>query len=306
MYEDLWHKVFTFLDFYDHFTVAIISKRFNRCIKSNGSWDVLDTPQNKEKEMIQFLKNNGIYLETLNMFYCINYNDFDTCDLVQVGNSIKYLDLTWCMNLTDETVRLIGQHMPKLNSLILDKCDQITGKYVKDLPDSLEYLNMSHCSAKLVEHMTVKCLVMTNCPVSDNNLRKLLDGCKQLEQLYLDNNTKITDRSLNTLSYNKTIRLLSLSQCQNITDVGLFNLMINKTIKELHLGGTRITDDGLDFVARMNVERLLLCSCYNITTTGLYKLSESSKKIKQVDVYNCMPQLVDTLDMSKISFELLC
>ena len=53
--------------------------------------------------------------------------------LEKIGAGLESLDLSWCSNITDLTVRSIVTHCTKLNKLALSYCKDITGDPLKEL-----------------------------------------------------------------------------------------------------------------------------------------------------------------------------
>ena len=83
--------------------------------------------------------------------------------------------------------------------------------------------------------------------INDAGLIILVEGCKDLHELNLDNCDSITDAGLASLAgCCKDLRDLNLSSCGSITDAGLASLAGGcKDLRDLNLDRCSITDAGL-------------------------------------------------------------
>lgn len=83
---------------------------------------------------------------------------------------LRMLDLTSCMNVTDDALEGIISNAPKIRNLVLAKCLQLTDRSVENicrLGKHLHYLHLGHCSS-----------------ITDNSVKTLARACTRLR--YID------------------------------------------------------------------------------------------------------------------------
>lgn len=83
---------------------------------------------------------------------------------------LRMLDLTSCMQITDEALEGIIANAPKIRNLVLAKCHQLTDKSVENicrLGKHLHYLHLGHCSS-----------------ITDTSVKTLARACTRLR--YID------------------------------------------------------------------------------------------------------------------------
>ncbi|GJJ75173.1 F-box and leucine-rich repeat protein GRR1 [Entomortierella parvispora] len=138
---------------------------------------------------------------------------------------LRILNLTSCVNLTDDTLLRILPATPRLRNLALTKCDKITDRgasAIKAIGKYLHYLHLGHCAK-----------------ITDRLIEILANHCPRIRYLDLACCSKITDAALFELAQLPKLRRLGLVKCSNITDHGLYGLLfsqiLRQTLERVHL-----------------------------------------------------------------------
>lgn len=137
---------------------------------------------------------------------------------------------------------------PNLKSLILQNC--IFCKGVLDIfanycSSKLEHLDLSHSSCNINEILQIisdKCsqtlrhVMLDDTKINESGLKSLINSCKGLEVLILDNNLEISGHCFDTLGEN--ITYMSIIGCDYIDDIGVNALMTGngKNLTHVRLG----------------------------------------------------------------------
>ena len=120
-------------------------------------------------------------------------------------------------------------------------------------------------------------------------LIKLLKPCKkQLKELNLQGNGKLTDKTLSHLATLESLTSLNLSRCALITDEGLRSLESLSLLASLNLNKCgKLTDTGLKSLEKLtNLTSLNLYKCQELTNTGLISL-EKLTNLTSLNLYYC-------------------
>ena len=95
----------------------------------------------------------------------------------------------------------------------------------------------------------------------------------------------IKDNHLKYFKYLPHLRNLFLSDCEFISDAGLETISKYKTLLKLKLESSyKITNQGLRYIHKLNLELLDIAGCENITDSGLMYLSST---LKELNINNC-------------------
>ncbi len=139
------------------------------------------------------------------------------------------------LRLTDDALRAIAQHLPKLHRLDLDESPGISDAGVIELAQK--------CTA-------LKDLNLCGTSITDAAITAIATNCGDLEELVLQNCENLTDAALRVVRLPKLTNL-DLSGCSEISDAGLIELSRQCTaLKSLGICGTSITDAAVSAVAR--------------------------------------------------------
>jgi hypothetical protein len=144
------------------------------------------------------------------------------------------------------------------------------------------------CLDKNMHHLIN--LSISGTPITDAGMLHLA-GLSSLNTLHA-NNTKITDKALDTICKLSAIKVLNISY-NDITDAGMKKIATMPNLAWLLIDGTKITDAGLEEVLSQASQKKLSKDFLHITISRNMKVSgETIKKLEQaisnmkVDVVN--------------------
>lgn len=103
--------------------------------------------------------------------------------------------------------------------------------------------------AELCELTDLKSLSISSRIVTDAGLKSLA-ALEDLESLRLDNNDAVTNDGLRSFSELPSLRKLNLWYCRNIDDGAIEELSALAQLEELNLGGTQVSESGLQTLQR--------------------------------------------------------
>lgn len=140
-----------------------------------------------------------------------------------MSDSMRVLDVTACSRLTDNAVRAIVAHAPRLRNLMLGKCGRLTDTSVyavSELGRNLQYLHLAH---------------LTN--LTDQAVTHLVRHCTRLRYFDLACCTSLTDVSVIELSANlPKLRRIGLVRVAQLTDESVYALVERAaTLERVHL-----------------------------------------------------------------------
>lgn len=207
------------------------------------------------------------------------------------------LNISWCVNVTDEGVQHVLRACPNLETLICKGCE---GVGARAAPTPCLQLS-ADCFEGLDGQAlgSLKCLNLLSClAVADQTVERLAQHCPRLEFLCLSNCRDVTDRALQALAHGcPLLRDLELAACVNVTDAGFVSLSKNcHELERMDLEDcVLITDAALINLNSgcPNLNSLALSHCENLTDNALAELCHGHRDILRVlELDNC-PQVTD-------------
>jgi F-box and leucine-rich repeat protein GRR1 len=145
----------------------------------------------------------------------------------QDWSSLRILDLTQCVRLSDSDLSLIVTHAPRIRNIILYKCVSLTDRGILSLValgKCLHYVHLGHCLE-----------------VTDISIVQIARHCTRLRYLDLASCLRITDVSCLELGLHlEKLKRIGLVKCNNITDSGIVSLVrgrgrICDVLERIHL-----------------------------------------------------------------------
>ncbi|KAI0065874.1 RNI-like protein, partial [Artomyces pyxidatus] len=148
--------------------------------------------------------------------------DLPPLRLPRTFEHLRMLDLTNCLNITDDAVEGIVQFAPRIRNLVLSKCNQLTDRAVESicmLGKHLHYLHLGHASA-----------------ITDRSVKTLARACTRLRYIDLANCNLLTDMSVFELASLPKLRRIGLVRVSNLTDEAIYALGDrHATLERVHL-----------------------------------------------------------------------
>ncbi|KAK2842135.1 hypothetical protein Q5P01_012335 [Channa striata] len=165
-----------------------------------------------------------------------------------------------------------SEGLRKLHAAMCPRMTDISLRSVATLKN-LQYLNISFCSR-----------------VSDVGIGYLAEGSAvtKLQELNVSHCSGLTDNSVIRIAQRFCkLHHLNLSYCERLTDMSL-EWLSGSSISSLDISGCNIQDQGLAAVKGINLRKLVLAECVNITDIGIEKLCKNVEVLEHVDVSHCV------------------
>ncbi|BGP13169.1 hypothetical protein JCM10213_000251 [Rhodosporidiobolus nylandii] len=135
---------------------------------------------------------------------------------------LRYLDVTSCALLTDQSIAGIVKYAPKLRNLILAKCARLTDDALFEIckvGKHLHYLHLGHVGS-----------------ITDRSVIAIARSCTRLRYIDLANCNNVTDASVVELAANlPRLKRIGLVRVTAITDVSLYALHVRTSLERIHL-----------------------------------------------------------------------
>ena len=180
-------------------------------------------------------------LQGLKKLYALKKLDLSGCqveneDIEWLPQNLEELDLGHCPAITDTGVSMM-KHLSTLQTVILDRCEQIRGFGLASLSESVKKLSLAGC-----HRLSGKCLVSLP---------------QALEELYLDACELLASQDTKDLP--TTLQVLHLTDCPNITNDAIDHLTSLPLLHTLNIQTCpKITQEGILLLERNKFEGILL------------------------------------------------
>ncbi|XP_044516525.1 leucine-rich repeat-containing protein 29 [Gracilinanus agilis] len=228
---------------------------------------------------LEFPKGPLPHLASLRLAYCSLLKDASVVSLAQgpLRSSLKLLDLSSCVSLTDSSLLAISANLPLLAVLRLAWCKDITDSGLLGLVERSEEPLAPHESPSQ--------------EAPNKQPRPSLLMLRALQELDLTACSKLTDISLTKVLRFPYLKQLSLSLLPELTDMGL--VAVAKGCPGLeHLALSHcncLSDRGWAQAARSwpRLRHLNLSSCNQLTEETLVTIGKVCRRLKVLDVSMC-------------------
>uniref|UniRef100_A0A3Q0R2S0 F-box and leucine rich repeat protein n=1 Tax=Amphilophus citrinellus TaxID=61819 RepID=A0A3Q0R2S0_AMPCI len=286
-------------------------------LPSLSSLDLSECLHISGTEMVKCLKGSNAaraQLETLNLKSCTYFRViFSLAQLL--GDSLRELDLTSCINVTDLSVCAIATYLQKLVVLRLGWCKEVTDWGLMGMNHSFLF-----CSGDKGPRFTRTFgnmgffkpprLPFEERPklVTQNDLEQFkqqagasLLALSRLQELDLSACSKLTDSSITQVVHFPDLHCLSLSMLPEITDASLASVAWHcRSLTSLALSHCPgISDCGVAQAAPYlpRLQHLYLSCCNNITDRSLFLLVQHCKRLRTLDISRCSNISTTTVDL---------
>lgn len=264
-------------------------------------------------EIVKGLKGSGeakAQLETLSLKSCTYIRDLAVFSLTKfLGDSLRELDLTSCVNVTDVSVRAVATYLQKLVVLRLGWCKEVTDwgllgmvHATKCEPDgemgdkgpkfTRTFGNMGFFKPpRMPFEERPKLVTQNDLEQFRQQAGASLLALSRLQELDLSACAKLTDSSITQVVHYPDLHRLSLSMLPEITDGGLASVAWHcRSLTSLALSHCPgITDCGVAQAVPYlhKLQHLYLSCCNNITDRSLFLLLQHCKRLRTLDVSRC-------------------
>ncbi|XP_068595861.1 uncharacterized protein fbxl9 [Brachionichthys hirsutus] len=288
---------------------SLRSLDLSECLHINGT------------EMVNSLERFGVaraQLETLSLKRCPYIRDSTVFSLAQFfGNTLRELDLTSCVNVTDLSLRSIATWLKRLVVLRLGWCKEITDwgllgmeetrKCEADKEMGDKGPRFTRTFGNMGFFMPPPSLLDEQPkPVTHKELLKRQPGTsllalRMLQELDLSGCPKVTDSSITQVVRYPDLRHLSLSTLPEITDASLASVAQHcRSLTSLtcsHCSG--ISDHGVAQAAPYlhRLQHLCLSGCGDITDKSLFLVVQQCKRLRTLHISRCQKVSAKTVDL---------
>ncbi|KAM7002287.1 LOW QUALITY PROTEIN: uncharacterized protein fbxl9 [Tautogolabrus adspersus] len=276
-------------------------------------------------------------LETLILKSCIYIRDLAVFSLTQLlGDSLRELDLTSCVNVTDLSVRAIATYLQRLVILRLGCCKEVTDWGLLGMEETAKCEHDQETGDKEPRFTRTfgnmgffkpPRLLLLERPklVTNNDLEQFkqqpgssLLALSRLQELDLSACPKLTDSSITQVVRFPDLQCLSLSMLTEITDASLVSVAWHcRSLTSLTLSHCPgISDRGVEQAAPYlhRLHHLNLSCCNNITDRSLFVLVQHCKRLRTLDISRCRNISVTTVDLlqsqlpflENVHYKLIC
>uniref|UniRef100_A0A674ICN1 F-box/LRR-repeat protein 15-like leucin rich repeat domain-containing protein n=1 Tax=Terrapene triunguis TaxID=2587831 RepID=A0A674ICN1_9SAUR len=210
-------------------------------------------------------------LASLSFAFCSLLRDSSVLSLARsLSPSLRVLDLSSCVSITNVSIQAISSHLPRLTVLRLAWCKELTDWGLLGDP---KVLSDSAWNESQKQH------------------RASLQALEQLQELDLMACSKLTDSSIAKVIRFPALRRLSLSLLPEITDASLVAVARGcQSLEQLsmsHCG--KLTDKGfLEAASSLRrLQHLVISGCSQLTRQTLMAISRECRQLKSLDVSMC-------------------
>ncbi|KAG0779085.1 hypothetical protein G6F22_010838 [Rhizopus arrhizus] len=198
------------------------------------------------------LLNRSQELRELKLNSCIHLNDHGFLhSSVSNYHQLRMLDLTGVGQITDRTIHWVITVAPKIRSLIMNKCENISNQAVRSiarLGRHLHFLHLGSCKqitdeaiVYLAEHCPrIRYIDLASCSHLGDDAVLALASLTKLKRIGLVRCEQITDRAIRALTHSPhtalSLERIHLSYCRQLTVAAVSDLVIHcKRLNHLSL-----------------------------------------------------------------------
>ncbi|KAM8774046.1 uncharacterized protein V5649_016747 isoform 1-T1 [Rhynchonycteris naso] len=226
-------------------------------------------------------------LATLSLAYCSSLKDSSVRSLIPVlGPSLRVLDLSSCVALTNQTLQTICTYLPALSVLRLVWCKELRDWGLLGLREPGQEPAQGAQPHLELEHQALSPKDPSPQPQGPSLLM-----LQALQELDLTACSKLTDASVAKVLQFPQLRQLSLSLLPELTDKGLVAVARGCPSLELLVLShcNLLSDEGWAQAASSwpRLEHLNLSGCSKLTEQTLDTIGQACKQIQMLDVSMC-------------------
>ncbi|XP_050779125.1 F-box/LRR-repeat protein 20-like isoform X1 [Gopherus flavomarginatus] len=245
-------------------------------------------------------------LASLSFAFCCLLRDSSVLSLARsLSPSLRVLDLSSCVSITNVSIQAIASHLPRLTVLRLAWCKELTDWGLLGIEErnhhrekdagpqfSRNFGNMGFFLPPLQNlEQDPKVLSDSASNESRKQHRASLQALEQLQELDLMACSKLTDCSITKVIRFPALRRLSLSLLPELTDASLVAVARGcQSLERLsmsHCG--KLTDKGFIEAASSlrRLQHLVISGCSQLTGQTLEAISRECRQLKSLDVSMC-------------------
>eukprot|EP00873_Tetraselmis_striata_P020421 jgi/Tetstr1/440685/TSEL_028993.t1 len=238
-------------------------------------------------------------MTALNIGHVPGISDAGLEELARGMPKLRSLSLQACSNITDAGMGALSR-MPKLTTLTISRCTGITDAglaALQPLAPTLVQLelgmcsNLTHKGLHALQHLSnLTTLNLSSCKVNDLGLA-CLGALPHLSSLNLSTNASITGGGLTALASPQlaaTLTSLDLSLCMHVTKDSLAALRSLRSLTQLNLHRCEVGDDMLSMIGSSLpcMTNLDLSNCNQLGDAGLQALGKLPS-LRELNLQQC-------------------
>ncbi|KAL3853208.1 hypothetical protein ACJMK2_016766 [Sinanodonta woodiana] len=214
----------------------------------------------------------------------------------QCAPSLRELNLTNCIRVSDLAMLHITKRCPNLTYLSICYCEHITESGIEMLGQTkLTSLDISGCNcgetglSALGNNQRLRDVILSECvAITDLGLQKFAQSCKDLERLDISHCSNITDGAIKNLAFCcRNINYLNLSGCQLITDLSIQYLSgVCHYLMHLDISGCPlVTEKALRYLRKgcKKLRTLVIMYCKGIDKPHAQKIRRHVEDVQYSD-----------------------
>eukprot|EP01018_Ginkgo_biloba_P039699 Gb_06464 [translate_table: standard] len=259
-------------------------------------------------ELLSHMGELHLPLKRLVLARCKGITSAGIVGIARACPLLAYLNLEGAQCLTDEIMETLAQSLSNLTYICLNYCSLLTDSSFFCLLKNCSHLeelemestglgwgtsgmapNQQRCKLRSLK-------IAWNKPVGDVTLRCIGKLCPRLVSLDVSHCLLVTDNGLTAISGGcPDLRELYLKGCRQVMSLGID--VGFKNLEQLQVEGSGFTDTGLVAIGRScrHLLRLSLEGCLRITESGLRRVMEDCRELRQVNLKNCKCINLDAL-----------
>ncbi|KYO29476.1 leucine-rich repeat-containing protein 29 isoform B [Alligator mississippiensis] len=227
-------------------------------------------------------------LVSLSFAFCSLLRDSSVLSLARtLSSSLRVLDLSSCVSLTNISIQAISSHFTHLMVLRMAWCRELTDWGLLGIEEPQQ---APDCGREALEQIP-KVLTDSDWQESQKKYRASLQALHYLQELDLMACHKLTDMSITKVICFPELRRLSLSLVHEITDSSLVAIARGcRNLEHLSLSHCgNLTDGGFMEAASYlrRLQRLNISGCNQLTYQTLLAIGKECTQLKNLDVSMC-------------------
>lgn len=202
--------------------------------------------------------------------------------------SLRILNMTDCVNLTDHGIEGLAERSRSIESLVVRGCDRLTDKALAMMSDPCI---STHSQVAMCD--SFKILSIAFCSgFSSLGMLTMLGSCGILEELNLSGlTTVVTDAFIHQLCATcSTLQRLVLQKCTFLTDAALCSISDFLWIEEIDVSGcVKLTDKGLEVLteACSGIRSIAARGNRKLSDKAVYAIMRNCTNLRALDLRDC-------------------
>jgi len=179
--------------------------------------------QKLSDDSLRYISQKMPNLKSINLSFCVSVTDTGLKSLAKIA-SLEEINLRSCDNVSDIGIGFLAEDHGKLKSLDISFCGNVSDGSLRHMA-SAPGLNSS-----------LKKLAMTTCAITDEGMVKLAKNLGQLQELHIGQCVKLSDLSLEAMGTSmKELTSVDLYGCPKLSEAGLQKMKKQLTKLKLNL-----------------------------------------------------------------------